>query len=432
MNIVLIGMRGSGKTAVGKVLAQKLGRELVEMDELIVGKAGLAIPEIVARHGWARFRDLEEELTEEVSKRDNIIHSAGGGVVTREQNIARLKQNGVLVWLTASVETLLQRIGDDEGRPPFVKGRTPRQDMEITLAERLPLYQKAADLTIDTEDKTPEAVAETIVNTRICCLIGDPVEHSLSPLIHNAAYKALGLNYAYITLRTSDVGRAIETIRTNGIRGVSVTTPYKVSALKHLDHIDPHAQKIGAVNTIVNDNGQLTGYNTDGEGAIKALEEVTDLSGKKVVLVGSGGAALAIAAALKEKKVNLTILNRTETKAKELAKRVGAEDAGSLDKTSLVAKADILINATTVGMSPNTGETIVPKEFLHSRLTIFDVVYNPKETLLVREAKAKGCTIVYGYKMLLYQAAQQFKLFTNRLAPLRMMESVLVKALGGG
>jgi shikimate dehydrogenase len=432
MNIVLMGMRGSGKTAVGKILAQRLGRELIEMDELIVGKSGLSIPEIVAKHGWARFRDLEEELTAEVAQRDNIIHSAGGGVVTREQNVAKLKQNGMLVWLTAGIDTLLQRIGDDAGRPPFVKGRTRREDMEITLAERLHLYQRAADITIDTEGKAPEAVAESIVNTKICCLIGDPVEHSLSPLIHNAAYKALGLNYAYIALRTKDIRQAIETIRTNGLRGVSVTTPHKVGALKHLERIDDAAKAIGAVNTVVNDNGRLTGYNTDGQAAVKALEEATDLGGKKVVLIGGGGAARAIATALKEKKVNLTVLNRTEARARELAKKVSAEDYGSLDKLALVAEADILINATTVGMSPNLKETIVPKEFLHPRLIVFDIVYNPKETRLLREARAKGCTIVYGYKMLLYQAAQQFKLFTNRLAPLRMMESVLVKALGGG
>jgi shikimate dehydrogenase len=432
MNIVLIGMRGSGKTAVGKILARRLGRELIEMDELIVGKAGLSIPEIVAQHGWASFRDLEEKLTAEVAKRDNIVHSAGGGVVTREQNIAKLKRNGILIWLTASIDTLLERIGDDAGRPPFVKGRTRREDMEITLAERLPLYQKAADITIDTEDKTPDELAETIVNTKICCLIGDPVEHSLSPLIHNAAYKALGLNYAYIALRASDVGQAIETIRTNGIRGVSVTTPYKVSAIPYLDRLDPAAKAIGAVNTIVNDNGRLIGYNTDGDAALKALEEVTGLGGKKVIIIGGGGAALAIATALKEKKVKLTILNRTEAKAKKIAKKVGAEDAGGLDKISLVAEADILINATTVGMSPKTEETIVPKEFLHDRLTVFDIVYNPKETRLLREARAKGGTVVYGYKMLLYQAAKQFKLFTGQPAPLRMMESVLTQALGGG
>lgn len=431
MNIVLIGMRGSGKTAVGRILAQKLGRELIEMDELIVSKAGLSIPEIVARHGWERFRDLEEEVVAKLSKRDNIVNATGGGVVVREPNITRLKQNGLLVWLTANVDTLLQRIGEDESRP-LLKGKTRREDMEITLAERQSLYRKAADIAIDTENRTPEAIAETIASVKICCLIGDPVEHSLSPLIHNAAYKALGINYSYITLQVKDIEQAIETIRARGIRGASITTPHKVNVLKYLDRFDPPAQAIGAVNTIVNDNGVLTGYNTDGDAALKALEEVTVLGGKRVVLVGSGGAALAIAAALKEKNVNMVILNRTESKARQLADKVKAKDAGDLSKISLVASADILINATTVGMAPKTGETIVPREFLHDHLTVFDIVYNPKETRLLREAKERGCAVVYGYRMLLYQAAQQFELFTGHPAPLRVMESALVQALEGG
>jgi shikimate dehydrogenase len=432
MNIVLIGMRGSGKTAVGKILAQKLGRELVEMDELIAQKAGLSIPEIVEKHGWERFRDLEEEITAVVARRDNLINATGGGVVIRGQNVSRLKQNGLLVWLTANIDTLLRRIGEDDQRPPLVESRSQREDMEITLAERTPLYQKAADITVDTENKTPEAVAETIATTRICCLIGDPIEHSLSPLIHNAAYKALGLDYAYITLRASDIKRAIADIKTQGIRGASVTTPHKVTALKYLDRLDPAAEAIGAVNTIVNDNGILTGYNTDGDAALKALEEVTGLGGKKVVLIGGGGAALAIAAALKENSVSLVILNRTGAKARQLADKVRAKDAGDLSKLSLVAKADILINATTVGMAPETGKTIVPREFLHPHLTVFDIVYNPRETRLLREARERGCAVVYGYKMLLYQAARQFELFTGRLAPLRVMELTLTKALGGG
>ncbi|MGD9394291.1 MAG: shikimate dehydrogenase [Dehalococcoidia bacterium] len=275
-------------------------------------------------------------------------------------------------------------------------------------------------------------MAEAIVNIRICCLIGDPVEHSLSPIIHNAAYKALGLNYAYIALRTSDIKRTIADIKRQNIRGVSVTTPHKVKVIPYLDRIDDAAKAIGAVNTIVNDNGRLTGYNTDGEAALKVLEELTSVGGKKVVLVGSGGAALAIANTLKEKKVNLIILNRTEAKARELAEKVGAEDYGGLDKIALVSKADILINATTVGMSPNTEETIVPQEFLHPQLTVFDIVYNPKKTRLLREARAKGGNVVYGYKMLLYQAAQQFQLFTGQPAPIKVMESVLTQALGGG
>jgi len=164
MNIVLIGMRGSGKTTVGKILAKKMGREFIEMDELITRKIGLTIPEIVAKYGWDKFRDIEEEITSEVAGRANIINASGGGVVTRERNIAKLKKSGILVWLTASLDTLLQRLGEDTGRPPLVKGRTRREDMEITLKERKPFYQKAADLTIDTENKTPEEVSEAIIN----------------------------------------------------------------------------------------------------------------------------------------------------------------------------------------------------------------------------------------------------------------------------
>ena len=165
MNIVLIGMRGSGKTTVGSILARKSGRELVEMDELIVRRAGMSIPEIVAKHGWAKFRDIEAELTPEVSRRNNVVISTGGGVVTRENNIRELKMNGTLVWLEASVETLLERIRHDNNRPPLANGRTQHEDMEIILRERQPLYRKAADLIVDTENRTPEEAAEEIIGT---------------------------------------------------------------------------------------------------------------------------------------------------------------------------------------------------------------------------------------------------------------------------
>jgi len=164
MNIVLIGMRGSGKTTVGKILAQKLGRELVEMDELTTRKMGLTIPEIVAKYGWEKFRDIEEELTSEVSGRDNIINASGGGVVTGEKNIIKLKASGVLVWLQAGVNTLVSRTGEDTNRPPLVEGRTRWEDMEIIFKERKPLYQQAADLTVNTENKTPEEVADLVIN----------------------------------------------------------------------------------------------------------------------------------------------------------------------------------------------------------------------------------------------------------------------------
>jgi len=164
MNIVLIGLRGSGKTTVGRILAQRLGRELIEMDELITRKAGLTIPEIVAKYGWDKFRDIEEEVTDQLAKLDNIINASGGGVVTREKNIARLKKKGVLVWLQAGIDTLVKRTGEDSQRPPLAGGRHQREDMEVTFKERKMLYQQAANLAINTEDKTPEEVAEAIIN----------------------------------------------------------------------------------------------------------------------------------------------------------------------------------------------------------------------------------------------------------------------------
>ena len=270
-------------------------------------------------------------------------------------------------------------------------------------------------------------------STRICCLIGNPVEHSLSPLIHNAGYQALGINYAYVSFQVSDIKRAIEGLKGLDIRGASVTIPHKTSAIEYLDRLDPEAEAIGAVNTIVNDDGVLTGYNTDGYGALQALsEKVPALSGKRAVLVGGGGGATAIAAGLKAKGVKLVVLNRSQDKAAILAEKVSAQGFGGLDKLTEIASADILINATAVGMRPDTDQSVIPEELLHDRLTVFDIVYNPRETRLLTEAREKGCTVVYGDRMLLYQAAGQFELFTGLKGPLAAMESALAQALEGG
>lgn len=246
--------------------------------------------------------------------------------------------------------------------------------------------------------------------TKLCCIIGNPVEHSLSPAMHNTAYKELGLNFAYLALKVDDVKNAIAGIRSLGIRGTSVTVPHKISVMQYLDDIDETAKKIGAVNTIVNNNGKLIGYNTDYLGAIKALEEKTSLKGKNVILIGSGGAARAIAFGLQQKQAQITILNR------------------NYDKTKLL-DADILIHATPIGMSPNIGKSLIPNEYLNTALLVFDIVYNPKETKLIQDAKKIGCTIVYGYKMLLYQAVAQFQLFTGEKAPISIMEKELLKNL---
>ena len=268
-------------------------------------------------------------------------------------------------------------------------------------------------------------------NTSVCCLIGDPVEHSLSPLIHNTGYRVLGLNFVYVAFRVKDVKQAIDGIRGLGIRGVSITIPHKVSAMKYIDDIDDIAGEVGAINTIVNDGAVLHGFNTDYGAALKALEEKTTIKGKKAVLLGAGGAALAIAAGLKKNGAELMILDRPPEQAGKLAKLVKAEGFGGFDELSVIASADILINATPVGMWPKVNESLVPKELMHSKLTVFDIVYNPIETRLITEAKEAGCAVVYGHKMFLYQAAEQFELFTGHQAPLLDMEPALIKALEG-
>jgi len=162
VNVVLIGMRGSGKTTIGKLLARRLGKQYIEMDELIVQRLGLSIPEIVDKYGWQKFRDTEAEITLEVGGVDDVVNATGGGVVTRDENIRELKKKGKLVWLKANTDTLLKRIGNGQSRPSLT-GKSPREDMEAVMAERSPIYQRAADFIVDTEGKQPEEIVDAIV-----------------------------------------------------------------------------------------------------------------------------------------------------------------------------------------------------------------------------------------------------------------------------
>lgn len=163
MNIVLIGMRGSGKTTVGRILAAKLRRKFVEMDDLVCQRMDLTIPQIVKIYGWEKFRSVESDIADELSYHDNIINATGGGVVTVEGNVKSLKRTGTLVWLKADVDTLLERTRGSMKRPPLHAGKTEREDLEITLTEREPLYQEAADVAVDTVNKKPSEVAGEIV-----------------------------------------------------------------------------------------------------------------------------------------------------------------------------------------------------------------------------------------------------------------------------
>lgn len=279
-------------------------------------------------------------------------------------------------------------------------------------------------------------------NTGICGLIGDPVEHSISPAIHNAAFKKSGLDYIYLPFRVTseNLPGAITALRSLDLRGLNVTIPHKVAVMPLLDEIDAVAKNIGAVNTIVNNNGHLTGYNTDAAGFLKSLvKRDIDPSGKKVVILGAGGVARAISFALTEQKAEIEILNRSgspdpaEKLAANLSKhsksKIHAAELSEPNLKQALKQADILINATSVGMSPNTDNSLVPPELLKPDMVVYDVVYNPQKTRLLADAEKAGAVVIGGLDMLIWQGALAFELWTGVEAPLDTMTDMAVKLL---
>lgn len=275
-------------------------------------------------------------------------------------------------------------------------------------------------------------------STKVVGLIGEPVEHSFSPPMHNEAFKILGLDYVYVPFNVSpdNLKSAIEGANSLNIQGLNVTIPHKINVIKYLKELDPIAELIGAVNTI--DFKNLKGYNTDGIGCIRAIEEVTKIKDKNIVVAGAGGAARAIVFYLaKYGAEEVNILNRNLKKAENLASdllasnlisNVNSSDISEISK--FISDADILIDTTPIGMHPNVSdEPIVKAADIHEELVVNDIVYNPNETVLLKEAIKANAKVVYGIKMLLYQGAESFKIWTGREAPIDVMEAKLKETL---
>jgi len=278
--------------------------------------------------------------------------------------------------------------------------------------------------------------------TRVCGIIGDPIEHTMSPVMHNAAFEKMGVDYFYVPFRVKkeQLAKAIEGVRALNIRGLNVTIPHKVAIIPFLDRLDPLAERIGAVNTVVNDEGTLTGYNTDATGFLQALlERGIEPRGENIVILGAGGASRAISFILADKSSNLVILNRLLELdwAEELASRLSHTftkevEALELNEENLaeaLEKADILVNATSVGMTPGIDETIVPFNLLKPGLVVFDIVYNPIKTRLLREAEEAGAKTISGIDMLVWQGALAFEKWTGLKAPIELMREEVIKIL---
>lgn len=275
-------------------------------------------------------------------------------------------------------------------------------------------------------------------STNIVGLIGHPVEHSFSPPMHNAAFEALGMDYAYVAfdVNPNDLKSSIEGAKSLNIKGFNVTIPHKIEVMNYLAELDEVASLIGAVNTI--DFKNMKGYNTDGIGAIKAIEEVSSVKDKNVLVAGAGGASRAISFYLaKYGAESITILNRNADRAQKLAGDVSDSNLIADVKSDSISKinnylndADILVDTTPLGMDPHVDDEPIAKAGnMHEDLVVFDAVYNPNETVLLKEAIKAGAKPIYGIKMLLYQGAESFKIWTGIDAPIDVMEKALRETL---
>jgi 3-dehydroquinate dehydratase/shikimate dehydrogenase len=268
-------------------------------------------------------------------------------------------------------------------------------------------------------------------------VIADPIGHTLSPLIHNLAFQKLGMDKVYLPFRVprENLADFISMLRQFSIRGLSVTIPHKEEVIPLLTETDSAVDHIGAANTIVIDGFDRRGYNTDHAAALESIDEglargkdLDVLAGRTALVLGAGGVAKAVVHALQTRNVRVLIAARKKEQAEQLAERFRAEavEWGNRQKT----KCDLLINCTPVGMHPHVDHTPFEGEDLVRSMIVFDTIYNPEQTLLIKQARERGCHVVTGVDMFVRQAALQFKLFTGTDAPLDLMRQAVRRAIG--
>lgn len=279
--------------------------------------------------------------------------------------------------------------------------------------------------------------------TILCAVIGNPVAHSLSPAIHNAAFEAVRANGVYLAFCVDNVPSCLQGMRAlPNFRGLSVTIPHKEAVMPHLDEIDALARHVGCVNTITHRNGRLIGTSTDGLGTLRAFEDAgVNLRGRRILFTGAGGAVRAVAFAMAERArpEKITLLGRSAERLSALVRdlREGTDtpiEAGTLsaDVEKAARTHDVIVQGTPVGMhGHDEGRSCIPAETLRSDQVVFDMVYRPLKTRLIQDAEAAGCTTIPGAEMLVNQAALQFEAWMGMDAPREVMRKALLTALGG-
>jgi shikimate dehydrogenase len=282
---------------------------------------------------------------------------------------------------------------------------------------------------VQAEEAAEEALIGMAAGIVLC---GSLSRHAvpLGAAMHTAAHRALGLSWCYVPFETEDLEGALTGMRALGIRGFGISMPFKERIIPLLDAVDPLAARIGAVNTVVNDDGRLTGHNTDWFGAARALAEALPLAGRRVLVAGAGGAGRAVARGLTEGGAALTLTNRSEARGRALASEIGARYLSWADRQALAA-FDAIVNATSMGMATVDAASPWDEDALRPGLVVMDIVYAPLATRLVLAARRRGAVAIDGGRMLLWQAARQVELYTGREAPLAAMDEALCAAIAG-
>jgi shikimate dehydrogenase len=459
--IVFCGFRGTGKTDIGKIVAAKTGLPFLDTDILIEQRTGRSIPDIFHEDGEERFREEERKMIASLPAGDAVI-STGGGVVTDPANMERLRRDSIMVLLHADIDTIEKRLAK-KPRPPLT-GLPLREEIATMMDRRRQHYHAAADFCFDTSDTTPEAAAAAVMTliregsvpaqkrgpcigffrsgrippkcmdqlmkvlsdnppdplTRLVGVAGYPCAHSKGPRLFNALFAAYGLDYHYTWFEDPELDEILSIARCLDAKGLSVTIPFKQEIIPLIDEIDEHAaRQIGAVNTVVFACGTALGYNTDWIGVRKPL---VDLKGSKAVLLGAGGAAAGAAFAMTDLEMDLTILNRTPSRAKVLAERFGCRWGGLEDFDAV--RPDVVVNSTPLGMTPGDASPL-REDQLQKGMTVFDLVYTPPITPLIEAAQRAGCTTITGTEMFIGQAREQFYLFFGIDVPAEKIRELL-------
>jgi len=458
--IVLFGYRGTGKTAIGTVLARRLGVPFLDTDALIEQQSGRTIPAIFRENGEEGFRALERDTIAGLPARDIVI-GTGGGVVMDRQNMEHLRAQSTCVLLTAEIATIRRRLARAP-RPPLTS-LPPDQEIAEVIARRRHNYTAAADFCVDTSRTTNEEAAGLILGllehgtipasvreaavkwfaatplpapereqlqsllagpghdpqTRFLGVAGWPCGHSRSPFLFNRLFEKYQLDCHYTRFEDPSISAIMETARSIDAKGLSVTIPFKQDVMACLDEIDDAARQIGAVNTVVFACGKAYGWNTDWLGIKKPL---AGHKGARAVLLGAGGVAAAAAYALMDLGMEVTILNRTPEKARALAERSGCR-WGAWDDFDRM-NPDLVVNATPVGMQPDTKSPLRDDQ-LKKEMTVFDLVYTPPVTPLIAAAQKAGCATITGTGVFIHQAQEQFRLFFGIDVPDAVIREIL-------